>query len=138
MTRGEPSPVSETQSAIVERPFLAAMPAFVRAYLTRDVPPRRFLAVTNVTNLEEGFWRACSGELQFAVGPRPFTSLKRAATRIWLRLCRPTPLRELCLFSLLACFPAAAEVNRVVIIKVDGLPERLLEKYVAETAEGGR
>src|SRR6266852_4842879 len=39
---GEPSPVSETQSAIVERPFLAAMPAFVRAYLTRDVPPRAF------------------------------------------------------------------------------------------------
>src|SRR5262249_55616785 len=31
-----------------------------------------------------------------------------------------------------------AEVKRVVILRVDGLPERLVERYAAETAAGGR
>src|SRR3984957_14986392 len=42
---------------------------------------------------------------------------------------------------LLACAllaPAArAEVKRVVIIKVDGLPERFIERYAGETGQGG-
>src|SRR5437588_12882939 len=33
---------------------------------------------------------------------------------------------------------AHAETNRVVIIKVDGLPERLIERYAAEPADGAR
>ena len=33
--------------------------------------------------------------------------------------------------------PAArAEIKRVVIIKVDGLPERFIERYAAETGQG--
>ena len=44
--------------------------------------------------------------------------------------------------SLAAVFilaPAAfAAVDRVVILKVDGLPERYIERYVSETAEGAR
>jgi hypothetical protein len=43
---------------------------------------------------------------------------------------------------LLSCTTAFAqakpEVKRVVIIKVDGLPERLIERYAALPAEGGR
>jgi len=33
---------------------------------------------------------------------------------------------------------ARGETNRVVIIKVDGLPERLIERYAAESADGAR
>ena len=33
---------------------------------------------------------------------------------------------------------AQAETNRVVILKVDGLPERLIERYAAESADGAR
>src|SRR5258706_3010429 len=47
-------------------------------------------------------------------------------------------LREPVLLALLACLPVTAEVNRVVILKVDGLPERLVERYTAESADAGR
>src|SRR5882724_8767320 len=30
------------------------------------------------------------------------------------------------------------EVKRVVIIKIDGLPERLIERYLTQPADGGR
>jgi len=40
--------------------------------------------------------------------------------------------------AMLVCGTAFGEVNRVVIIKVDGLPERLVERYAAESADGGR
>ena len=36
----------------------------------------------------------------------------------------------------LVCAAARAEINRVVMIKVDGLPERLVERYVSENADG--
>lgn len=39
---------------------------------------------------------------------------------------------------LLTALPAAGEVNRIVILKVDGLPERLVESYARETAGGTR
>lgn len=39
---------------------------------------------------------------------------------------------------LLSCLPAFAETKRVVIIKIDGLPERLIERYLAQPADGGR
>src|SRR5258708_146437 len=48
------------------------------------------------------------------------------------------PHKKLCFLALLACLPVTAEVNRVVILKVDGIPERLVERYTAESAEGGR
>jgi len=42
-----------------------------------------------------------------------------------------------CFFlALLLGLTAHAEVNRVVIIKVDGLPDRLVEQYVNENADG--
>jgi len=31
-----------------------------------------------------------------------------------------------------------AEVKRVVILKVDGLPQRLVERYAGESSGGGR
>ena len=46
--------------------------------------------------------------------------------------------RKLAVLCLSLLFPAAAEVNRIVILKVDGLPEGLVERYVAENAGGGR
>ena len=45
-------------------------------------------------------------------------------------------MRATCLF--LFCVAASAQVNRVVIIKVDGLPESLLERYVSERADGAK
>ena len=51
---------------------------------------------------------------------------------------QPTGLLKTSLILSLLCVAAHAEVNRVVIIKVDGLPERLLERYVAEHADGAR
>lgn len=42
------------------------------------------------------------------------------------------------LAALLLALPAMAEVNRVVIIKVDGLPEGLVEQYAAEDGSGAR
>src|SRR5579862_752628 len=43
------------------------------------------------------------------------------------------------LLALAIIAPAArAEVKRVVIIKVDGLPERFIERYAAETGQGVR
>ena len=43
--------------------------------------------------------------------------------------------------AMLLCLPAAAEakqpeVRRIVIIKIDGLPERFVEQYAAESAQG--
>ncbi len=45
--------------------------------------------------------------------------------------------RGLCLLAalLLSCVAGLAQVNRVVIIKVDGLPDRLVERYVNENAK---
>ena len=40
--------------------------------------------------------------------------------------------------AFILCAIAHAEVNRVVILKVDGLPERLIERYTAENAGGAR
>ena len=42
------------------------------------------------------------------------------------------------LITLLCCAAAQAKVDRVVIIKVDGLPDSVLERYVAEHAGGAR
>lgn len=42
------------------------------------------------------------------------------------------------LMSVFCAAPAAAKVERVVILKVDGLPERYLERYVNEQADGSR
>jgi hypothetical protein len=42
------------------------------------------------------------------------------------------------LWVLLLSPAVRAEVNRVVILKVDGLPERLIERYAAESADGAR
>jgi len=42
------------------------------------------------------------------------------------------------LLMLIACLHSAAAVDRVVIIKVDGVPERLIERYAEESAGPGR
>jgi Type I phosphodiesterase / nucleotide pyrophosphatase len=42
------------------------------------------------------------------------------------------------LLALLLSVSATAEVKRIVVIKIDGLPERLVEKYVSQPADGGR
>jgi len=51
------------------------------------------------------------------------------------------PVLSKFLLALLLCFPATAQVKpgvkRVVIIKIDGLPERFIERYAAESGEGG-
>src|ERR1041385_8823982 len=38
----------------------------------------------------------------------------------------------------LLALPAAAQVKRVVVIKADGLPESLIERYASEPAGPGR
>src|SRR5262250_1139839 len=47
-------------------------------------------------------------------------------------------LLRLCLALLTAAPLATAEVNRIVILKADGLPERLVEQYAREPAGQGR
>jgi hypothetical protein len=49
-----------------------------------------------------------------------------------------TPPFLKCLLATALLMPAHAEINRVVILKVDGLPERLIERYTAENADGAR
>ena len=41
---------------------------------------------------------------------------------------------RLCAVLVLSCLPVRAEVKRIVILKVDGLPEPLLERYTGENA----
>jgi len=55
---------------------------------------------------------------------------------LWSRLC--LEWSRLCFGVLLFAVAAQAEVKRVVILKVDGLPPRLVERYAGESAGGGR
>jgi hypothetical protein len=67
----------------------------------------------------------------------------RLVTRViaWIAETEPRPQGH-GIFAILACvfacIPASAGVDRVVILKVDGLPERFVERYVAEVADGRR
>src|SRR5271163_4479411 len=48
------------------------------------------------------------------------------------------PVYSSFLFACLLSVPVRAGVDRVVILKVDGLPEDLLARYVAESGDGAR
>ncbi len=61
----------------------------------------------------------------------------RRGRRNAVRGSRAPGLTPWAVFFILAA-TAYGETNRVVIIKVDGLPERLIERYAAEPANGAR
>jgi hypothetical protein len=50
----------------------------------------------------------------------------------------PRAWNKATILALIACASAVAQTQRVVIIKIDGLPERLIERYLAQPADGSR